>query len=248
MNVLFVGNSLLISLYRLYIKNNKILGENIQSSFAIDIGGWGPGIKILDNKIVPSDRSNKEKYPDVFSPESVLETPISNYDVIIVVALGYLCVGLEKEPNITTFRQVYQFQPVENNLSNIPISKAALIEAVNGYFESQSGIKFLDFLSDYKGRVIVLEQPLFNELIKNDSDWSLSKIYKDPVSAVLFFQELRRKFLLNKCEKLGYTLINALFEDFTPAQYKCAWDKDYFHTGDNYGNLLYDQIRQVLLS
>jgi hypothetical protein len=246
MKILFLGNSLLTNYYKIYLHNNSIFGPNVHPHFFIDIGGWGPSIKIKNGNIIPSDRKDKDIYPDIIHPANLTEIDVSSFDFIIIISLGFLGNGLETTPNITTYGQLFEFVPKVNEFTDIPISKDAYINSINGYLNSQSGIKLLDSLKNVNNNVIILEQPVLNELIQYDSNWNMNKLYKKPIDAISFFNDTRRKFLFNKCFELNFIFIPSLYDTFTPSNQKCEWGGDYFHVGVDYSLIEIDLIKNIL--
>lgn len=244
MNILFLGNSLLIPFYEEYRKDkNVMLGA---CSFAIDIGGTGPAFKIIDEKIIPSDRVGKEKYPDIFSPISLLDKSITSFDLIILVAPGYIGGGLGSVEvgGVCTAGLLHQFKPNSRDYSLPLFSQPEFIEVFNGVLSNQSGIKLLDSLKKFSAKKIVVEQPFLSDEIISHSDWSLSKLYHEPISAYRWFCELRRNFLYKRCAELDFIFMPALFDDlgFTPSSYvNCS---DLFHTDRQYAKLMYGKLSE----
>lgn len=242
MKVLFLGNSMLGSLYRTY-KEERSLFKNLDCSFAIDIGSWGPAFKIYDNKIMPSDRSDKEKYPEKFYPDNLLEMPLSNFDAVVLISLGSIGGGLNDRKTPTTFGQLYDFQPKPNELTSRPVSKDEFIETLNGFLNVQGGIKLAKSLAALKfKRIVIVEMPYLSEKVITNPEWSLQKIYHDPISAYKFFCGVRREYLQKISEEFNLTLIPALFEDvgFTPENF--LREGDFFHTNQEYSKLILQKL------
>lgn len=246
MNILFIGNSLLSSLYKLNQIEKDILGSEHKLFFAIDIGGWGPSFAVQDDKLIPSNRKHKDIYPDFFSCESILTTPLSNYDYIVICAVGSIGGGLQSKKSMVSFGQIAEFIPKINSITNTPLTKDVYTEIFNGFLENQDWVKFLKALKNCKSRKILIEQPFFSESIIDHPDWVFNKIYDKPVEAYKFFTNLRRTFLIKKGIEFDAQVMPSLFDNvgFTPSNFTRA---DLFHTNQEYAKILYQKISALLL-
>ena len=250
MNILFIGNSLLIPYYNIYENKNFTDDLGNRYSFAIDIGGWGPCISILNDRLVPSTRNDKDKYPDIFYPANLLEISVSSFDVICLVAVGYIGCGLDYSSwDFATYGLIHDFNPKENELTNKILSKNEAYELVSCFLDKQPGFNLITTLSHLLSstKVIVIEMPYFSEKIIDQPNWLLSKLYENPSDAYKFFSKIRNSILTIKCNEAGAFLIQSPFSEdtFTPSRYIDS--KDFFHTNDSYANLQIDKINDLLV-
>ena len=249
MNILFLGNSLLIALMEECLKDNRIFGSECNYSFAIQVGGWGPSFKIENNKLVPENIAgeNKEKWPDFFYPPDVLNNQISFFDVIVVCALGSIGGGLEESTSICNLGQIFEFnpKPLEGNIPTV--TKAEMLEMFPNWLNAQPGIQLLDYLKNVSSKIVLIEMPYLSEDIIENPEWSLGRLYRNPEEAYKWFASLRCKFLKEKADGLNYNFIPALFGDlgFTPREY--VSHNDLFHTNAQYAKLLLRRISEVLI-
>jgi hypothetical protein len=245
MNILFLGNSMLGSIYRTYMQERSLF-ENLNCSFALDIGSWGPAFKVVNNKITPSDRSNKEKYPDKFYPENLLEISLSSFDAVVLVSLGSIGGGINERKTPVTFGQIYDYQPKKNDLTSRPISRDEFIDTLHGFLNVQGGIKLAKSLRTNNLRTIIVEMPYLSKKIIDSPEWCLNKIYHDPISAYKFFCAVRKMYLQKMCVEFNIDLIPALFDDigFTPENF--VRRNDFFHTNEDYAKLLLGKILNIL--
>jgi hypothetical protein len=250
MNILFLGNSLLVNIYLAYQENNSIFGAGAKCSFGIDIGGWAPGFKLIDDKLIPSEREDKSKYPDIFYPDDLLNTDLNAFDAIVVVALGSIGGGLEELMSgyvSTTVGKVCNFKPKNTEISLPSLAEQEFIDMFNNYLGAQDGIKLLDLIAKFTSKKIIVEQPFHSIKIIEHPNWSLNKIYTDPVAAYKWITKLRNDFLSKKCVDLDLVLVSSLFGNigFTPFEY--INNSDLFHPNENYSKLLIHEISNSLL-
>jgi hypothetical protein len=165
MKILFLGNSFLVSYLEFYKSNMNNLDSNLSCSFCIDRGGWGPAFEIVNDFIQPSTRPNKDIYPDIFYPSNVLSIPITSYDAIVFVSLGFIDQPLNTDIGMYSYYQMYDYVPKANTLTNIPISKSAYTDVIINFIGGQYGIKLFESLKKYNIPKYVVEQPFFTEKI-----------------------------------------------------------------------------------
>lgn len=247
MKILFLGNSLLGSVYSQYIEDPTVL-MGADCSFAIDIGGWGPAFTICNDKLIPSDRTDKKEYPDFFYPESMPNESVKNFDVIVVFAIGSIGCGLGESADVCNSGVIFEFEPRETEVDKPPISKVECNKMLSVFLNSQGGIKLLDYLKDYNSKKIIFEMPYLSEEITRRPDWILSKMYQNPIAAYRYFTNYRHDFLYEKTMQLGFEFVPAMFGNlgFTPAKYVDS--PDLFHTNNEYAKLILSSISDLIRS
>lgn len=238
---------MLSSLYKVYQVEKEILGPGHEISFVVDVGGWGPSFTVKDNKLIPSDRGDRDIYPDFYFPTNILDIPLSNYDYIVMCAVDSIGGGINTKKSMMSYGQIAQFQPKANSITDTPISEDAYTEITIGFLESQGWVRLLKALQPLKAKKIIIEQPFLSESVINNSEWILSVIYNKPIEAYKFFTDIRRHFLMKKSKEFNAQLIPALYGEngFTPSKFITR--SDLFHTNEEYAKNLYRKISELII-
>lgn len=248
MNVLFLGNSLLGSLFDFY--KSQLLSDTLlkyNCSFAMEIGGWGPGFKIIDDRLLLSSKATSGEIRSLVFPENLLNIPVSSFDAIVIVGVGAIGGGIGSSRSLCSFGKIYEFQPkVFDDEDLPPLTKFEFEKMASGFLAVQEGVRLVKSLRYFSSKKIMVEQPYLSNDIQDNHDWIISKIYHDPISAYRFFCSVRRRYLLDLAFNSEFELVPAMFDDlgFTPREF--VRHGDFFHTNSNHSELLFSKIIDLM--
>ena len=222
------------------------------ANWIVIAGGKGPNLKL--NKDLIEVESFNPRFPPRFHPsELVLNSSVSEYDVIVISALGFIDGGYLWENPISTISNI---SPVglevrDKDVEPIPVSRSCFYEIAAAMFSpGMVGFRFLRQLRDtFGGKIIVQPFPLLSEEIISRDDWHLAKIYENPVAANEFMLKIKDDYLSNICSELSCDLLpypNPQWREvgFTAREYSNA--PDCVHPTDSYGAMVLAQLENQI--
>lgn len=217
-------------------------------------GGLGPNLK-LNKDLIEVDSFNP-KLPPRFHPSAlVLNSSVSEYDVIVISALGYIDGGFQYMNPISTISNMSPMglQVRDKSVEPIPVSRTCFYEIAAAKFSTgMIGFRFLRQLRDaFSGKIIVQPFPLLSEEIISRDDWHLARIYENPVAANEFMLKIKDDFLSSICSELSCYLLpypNPQWREvgLTPREY--THSPDCLHLTDSYGALILAQLENQIRS
>lgn len=251
MKVLIVGNSQASCLKTAHDLHPGILGSVADIYFYVVPGGHGPAFSIENDCLnVPKGTFNPDFPPRVY-PESTVTTLLSEYNAIVISALGYVDGGFVFNNPIVRQGVVHDFSPKENGITNRPLSRRCYNQLVHSALTAQQGFQFLVRLRKHYSKKIILQPfPMISIAIRHHSDWPLNQLYEDSQAAHEFFSESRDVFLRKICTDLSVDLLpypreEWLNDHFTPTEFMNT--KDGLHPNEVYGKMVNEQIAKILV-
>lgn len=241
MRLLVLGNSQAGALFSAYADRQL---ANIKIDFLVIPGGTGPTLTIRDGRPVPT--RFVPEYPPYYSDSYVKSTVVSDYDAILISALGYVEGGFAFRNPISLQGLVAEFGPRKNDLAERLVSIAVLREIVWNGLKLQHGFTFLNELrACYSRRIIVQPFPLPSDAVRDRTDWNLAVCYEDPVAAHTQICSFRDDAVKALCLTAGAELLDLpdpswRRSGFTPRA--LMRERDGIHMEKSYGHLVLDQI------
>jgi hypothetical protein len=255
MKILITGNSQAGCLKRALDSSSEDQYPSLKKADWIVVpGGWGPSLK-LNNERIEIHNFDPRHPPRYHPSESILNTLVGEYDLIVVSALGYIDGGFKYLNPISTIANISPagLEVRDDSIAPVPVSGSCFYEIAAAKFcPGMVGFNFLRQLrNSFGGKIIVQPFPLLSEEILNRDDWHLARIYKDPVAANQFMLKIKDDFLSSICSELSCCLLsypNSQWREagFSPREYIHAYDCH--HPTDSYGALILAQLESQICS
>ncbi|MCC6305350.1 MAG: hypothetical protein IT545_09155 [Rhodobacteraceae bacterium] len=247
MRVLVCGNSQAGALFRAV--NAGPAGAEVWPHFFVIPGGDGPALRIRPDLGLEVTHSNP-RFPPYHAPAATAGTRLSDYDAIVVSALGWVDGGFMYENPITRQGAVAEFGPRPGEPFGPLISQATQLAVLRQGLAVQPGVVFLRALARvFRGPVLVQPFPYPSEEMKERTDWQIREWYRDFLGMHRFLQAARDAEIARLCAECGATLL---------AHADPAWSADCFsprafiaggdglHPTAAFGALVLGQIRRAL--
>ncbi|MDG1373276.1 MAG: hypothetical protein P8Q48_24110 [Paracoccaceae bacterium] len=221
----------------------------IDIGFHVVPGGVGPNLSVENDRLVVT--SFDPKQPPFFAPADVPDTPLSEYDAVIVSALGYIDGGFTYKNAIPRQGLIAEFDPKPNEEVSNLITPAVFQEVMQEGFLRHTGFMFLKKLSEsYSGKIVVQPFPYISDYVLEREDWALRQLYSDYKGANRFMVETRGIVLEEICERYGATLLpmpatDVAEQGFTPRD--LMNDHDALHAKASYGAMVWKEIEGCVL-
>lgn len=244
MKILFVGNSQLACLKLAYDAEPGILADH-SVHFYVFPGGLGPYFDIEEQRLRVLEKMVNPDFPPYDWPEGTREIPLSEFDVIVVSALGNLYGSFAYPGAIPRQGLLYEFGPKPNDVVQGFLSKACYLRVIDSVFRAHPGFIFVRKLRNgYRGRIIVQPFPLVSSMLFTHPQWIVNQLYDDVQAAHLFFCRTRDQVLAAASAEISADLLpypDPAWEEgcFTPAELMRA---DGAHAYPSYGRLVLEQV------
>jgi hypothetical protein len=241
--VLVAGNSQ-ARVLKLALPADRIVSD-VQFDFHVIPGGPGPDFEIKNDRLVVG-KSVNPKMPPYAYPLEAAEALLSDYDAILVSALGYVDGGFAYTNPITQQGLVAEYGPKDNpHVSNL-ISEAVMREVVVSGLERHAGVRFLKKVTEVHPNVIVQPFPNTSELVRDHPGWGLRAMYEDYLGFNRFLMAARDSALAHFCGKAA-RLLPPPFDvssGFTPKHLMGTTDG--LHAEVTYGGMVLRQVYEAL--
>src|SRR5688572_3711083 len=154
MKVLMVGNSHAGSIRRALKERRVALPAEVDLKYYVVAGGLGPDLTVVDRKLVV--RAFNENHPPYTDHPATLERSVTDYDLIVVSALGYVDGGFAFRSTILWQGLLAEYGPKFNPRVRTLISQACMRDVVRHGLSQQPGFVFLrELFKCYRGPVVV---------------------------------------------------------------------------------------------
>lgn len=243
MNVLIVGNSQAGCLKRAEAET-PAASRAVSLHFHVVPGGTGPYLTVRDDRLQKTE-AGRNFEARIFPPGA--ETmALSEFDAIVVSALGYIDGGFKFHNPIVSGAVLAEFEPIDNTREIV--SEACHSLLVKSGLERQPGVKLLRSLAEsYRGRILVQPFPYPSKSLRDRPDWSLRTLYGNYLGAHAWLHAAKDAALAALCEETGAELLAY------PARDEEFWtnadlvrDSDLIHVNEKYGSFVLAQIEQAL--
>jgi hypothetical protein len=246
--ILVAGNSQAGALKLAYDAHPDILGAAGKLYFFVVPGGHGPYLTVRNDRMVV-EMAIKDS-PPYAAPAETPDMAVSEFDAVVISALGYVDGGFRFDNQITRMAALAEFQPKGEVESAELVSDRCYREMIVQSLRSQHGFRFAKALREnYAGRIIVQPFPYSSEEMLSHEDWGLRQRYADPVGAHRFFSAEKDVALARLGQELTFELLDYPCRDWatdflTPASLMRS--SDCLHPTPEYGAMVLRQIRDRL--
>ncbi len=249
MKVLIAGNSQASPLMLALRGNLFPRDSGLVLAFNVTPGGTGPHFGIENGKLKVLDHSGP--YAPHVSPADVADMRISDFDAIVVSALGFVDGGFAYPSTLVSRTVVAEFGP-KPALGDVPmISQSCFRDILSTALESHPGFRFLRLLQQgYTGRILVQPFPYLSDVMIDRADWRIRRQYEDALGFHEYLNGTRDNFLERLCtttlvELLPRPQLEARAPFFAPAAIMS--ERDGLHPKPEYGALVLEGIRNAVL-
>ncbi|MGO1118613.1 hypothetical protein ACTL6U_07910 [Rhodovibrionaceae bacterium A322] len=193
-----------------------ILADVAQLSWLVVAGGAGPYLKIENDFAVPTPPV--ENWPVIVEPESVLETPVSSYDAIIVGALGFMDGGCEYNSLLQGYGVLPEFRPKDDFAQGEFISDRCTKDLIRSvWLRGHEGFKIIkDLRQTFSGQIFVQPYPRLSSEMQEQETWRLRTYYHDYLAAHDYFCDLQVELLRELSEEMSFHLLDYPEEAMDP--------------------------------
>lgn len=240
MKILIVGNS---QATPLKLANDRF-ASRLDLNFFVVPGGHGPYLSIKDDKLVVDIRN--EKHPAYAFPEDVPDRPLSDFDIIVVSALGYVDGGFAFKNPITTLATLAEFDPIGEATGRELVSRSCYATLVAERLRSHHGMRFLhQLVATVSAPVFVQPFPFPGKALRAHPDWGLARDYANPEGAHAFFCQARAKALKEICDPLGTRILpypEPVWSQSCFSPTELMRETDLIHPNLEHGRMLLEQL------
>ncbi len=245
MKILIAGNSQAGALKLAHDAKPDLLSEIGSLYFFVIPGGHGPYLTVKSDRLVV-EMAIKDS-PPYAAPAETPDMPISEFDAIVISALGYVDGGFRFDNPITRLAALAEFEPIGDAAFDELISDRCYREMIQQSLREQHGFRFAKALREnFTGRIIVQPFPYSSVEMLSHDDWGLRKRYRNFVDAHKFFAVEKDIALETISQELRFELLDYPSDDWreerlTPT--RLMRSSDCLHPTPEYGEMVLRQIR-----
>ena len=248
MKILVAGNSQAGALKMAYDAHPEILGAVGQLYFFVIPGGHGPYLNVKNDRLVV-EMIVKDS-PPYAAPAETPGMAVSEFDAVVISALGYVDGGFRFDNPITRLAALAEFEPIGDAAADELVSDRCYREMIRQSLRGQHGFRFAKALREnYAGRIVVQPFPYSSAEMLSHEDWGLRKRYRNYLEAHRFFAIEKDLALQKISEELRFELLDypsaEWGQDFLTPQHLMR-GSDCLHPTPEYGEKVLRQIRDRL--
>lgn len=242
MKILITGNSQAAALRK--AGRDSVPLDGVDLSYFVAPGGTGPHMTVgPDGRL--QEHSRNTKAPPFSDPPGTEDVPMSQFDAIVISALGYVDGGVKFRGPFADGPFVAEFAPIDVTGEEALVSKACFRE-VHASLTATPGFRFAaDLRKHFAGPIIVQPMPYPSAESRSSPTWATRQRYRDAIGFNGFLATLTDRLLADFCAEHAMTLLPRppeTIEDgpFTGMAY--MREGDGVHPNDLYGKLVLGQI------
>ena len=246
--VLVAGNSQASMLKVAWDRAPAARPAGLELYFHVTPGGQGPYMTVEDGRIAVT--AQDPNFPPYAAPPETTGMPLSDFDAVVISALGYVSGGSRFNNPLTTLAAMPDFGPRGALATAELVSPACYAEMLQAGLADQHGLRFLRALgAGYDGTIVVQPFPYPSDALVGLAEWDMTRNYADPLGAHRVLQGARDAALETLCAAAGATLMPCpdpawRAAGLTPAD--LMRDTDHVHPTLRHGALVLEQIAATL--
>lgn len=247
MKILVTGNSQAAALRKAVRETGPVNGMRL--SFFVTPGGTGPYFTIKpDGRLEENSPSVKNK--PFADPAGTEDIPVSQYDAIVISALGYVDGAVKFRGPFSEGPFVADFSPIDVSAGEDLVSKACFREVHRATVLGAAFQFAADLRKHFSGPIIVQPMPYPSAESRDAATWATRQRYRDTAGFHTFLTSITDALLAEFCATHTLTLLPRPVETiidgpFTSMNY--MREQDGVHPNDRYGRLVLEQIRDAVL-